>query len=797
MTNRSSLGRVLGIALVAALLALAGGLALPGARTAQAHASLVSSQPKNNEQVRRPPARVVLQFSEAVEPKLTSIQVLDKDNKRADTNDMAFDPNDAASASVGVKPLQPGLYFVKWSNVSAVDGHNYSGMYPFIVLNPDGTVPAGVSLEGAQASTSGGGLLPNKLDSALKWLALLSLATTVGAAFFIVAVIRPAAAFLEDDDYINTTDAAERWAIALAHVLLPVAFIAFAFLVLLTVHRFATSTSIWSYLTTVGTGRDRGIQLALIAVTLAGADVLFLGNSKLRRNVGLALVILAGAAALLMSSLVSHGAGSDGKFWSVASDYVHLLASAAWLGALVMLFLFVRWRRHALSDEQGFLLTANVYDRFSVVAGLSVAAILATGTFNGLAEIPNAGAMVHTTYGRVLLTKLILLAPLLAVAGLNAFVLKPRLVATIDGLYQQGGTVSAAARDAWHRRLDLLRRTLPMTIAAEIALVVAIFAAVAVLTQTATAKGEVAQQQAATAGPLQFEQTREEGGLKLTLQVSPDRVGTNEYILTAVDASGASASTITQARLRFQYDDPSLAIPPSEVIMNSTAPGEYRTSGAYFTQTGNWRVTLGIRRTDGDDINTAFVLPVQRPLTAATGNGGAFSLPFDVFNWNEVLGAAFALAGGLALVYRREIGRLAAWGYRAAVTGAAAGVIAGAVLIFGVHTHTRAADPTAGNPVKPTQQSVDAGRALFQQNCTVCHGVDGRGDGPQAASLDPAPSDFRLHTPYHTDQQFFGFIANGYPGSAMPAWRAQFSDEDIWNLVNFLRAAFPGEASTQ
>jgi mono/diheme cytochrome c family protein len=85
---------------------------------------------------------------------------------------------------------------------------------------------------------------------------------------------------------------------------------------------------------------------------------------------------------------------------------------------------------------------------------------------------------------------------------------------------------------------------------------------------------------------------------------------------------------------------------------------------------------------------------------------------------------------------------------------------------------------------------VARGRELFQQNCIVCHGAEGRGDGPQAAQLDPAPSDFRLHLPLHTDPQFYAFIANGYPGSAMPAFRDQFSEEDIWNLVNFLRASF-------
>ena len=69
-----------------------------------------------------------------------------------------------------MKTLDPGLYFVKWSNVSTVDGHNLSGSYPFIVLNPDGTFPAGVTLDNA-AQTASGQLLPNNIDVALKWIA--------------------------------------------------------------------------------------------------------------------------------------------------------------------------------------------------------------------------------------------------------------------------------------------------------------------------------------------------------------------------------------------------------------------------------------------------------------------------------------------------------------------------------------------------------------------------------------------------------------------------------------------------
>ncbi len=780
-----------------AVAVLAANIIAAPARPVFAHAALVRANPANNETLRRAPARIVLNFSEGVERKLTRIQVTNKDNSaRFDDGPTAFDDNDPTFASVGVKTLEPGLYFVTWSNVSTVDGHNLKGAYPFIVLNTDGTFPAGVTLDNA-ATTSEGQLLPSNIDIALKWIALLALATVLGAAIFLLVVLRPAAKFLDDEPYHLALDAAERWLVNIAHVLLPLSFIAAAFLILRTVNRFETGTSLWSYLTTVRTGQYRGLQLVLIAVALAGGDLLFLGGSERKRNAGLGTIIAAGVAALLTYSMVSHAATGQGKFWSTSSDFVHVVASSTWLGALVMLPPLMRFRRKARDESESFLYLANAFDRFSVIAGISVILVLATGTFNALAEIPNPHAMLHTTYGKVLLAKLILLMPLLAVAGLNAFVLKPRLVAVIDGLYQQGGGGSEPQRAKWTRQLAALQRALPITVIVEIAIVVAVFAAVGVLTQTATAKGEIAQTQALKSTGAKFNQAATQGDIKLTLEVSPNRVGINQYNLSIQTADGKPVTTATYARLKFNYDDVQNAVAPSQIELNKFADGDYRGAGAYFTQPGNWRAEVTVRRSDGDDIAHIFVLPVGRVQVTATSSGvSAYELPFKVFNWNEVAGAVLALAGAVIILYRKQLRWLQQPGYRISITIATALMLAGAVLAFGVSQHSPPTNATAGNPVKSTAESVDRGKLLFQQNCLVCHGIDGRGDGPGAAELSPAPTDFRLHMPLHTDPQFYSFIANGYPGSAMPQFAKAFSETDIWNLVNFLRSAFT-EAPTQ
>ena len=784
------------LAAAAVLLAVLGAIAVhEAAPVVHAHAALIRSSPENGAQERRSPARVILYFSENVEPRLTKIEVFDVDRNQVDKGDVVVDDDDQTIASVGVPSLDPGLYTVEFANVSRVDGHPWTGIFQFIILNPDGTVPPNAVFD-PDASAGGGstGLLPKNVDSTLKWLALLALAATAGTAVFAVAVVRPAAAFLEDDDHKATTEASDTWVVTVSHVLLPVSFIASALLVVLAVSRFETSTTIYEYVTTVRTGRYQFANLALVALALIGADVLYLSANRRLRQLGMAVLILAAGAAMVTYSMVSHGATGDGKAWSIAADFLHFAASSVWLGALILLIPLLRFARGRLSDEPvRFLYLANAFDRFSILAGLSVITVLATGVFNALVEIPEWSAFTDTTYGRVLLAKLIIVGLLLPVAGLNAFVLKPRLVAAVDGMYQQGGGGGdgKARQSAWSRQLSWLQRALPVTIAVEVVLVVAVFASVAVLTQTSTAKGEIAQKQAAQAAKTDFTDVKEAGDLQLGFEIQPNRVGINRYTLTIRNADGSPATGITQARLRFTYIDPAqpdARQSTAELLLRATTnAGEYEGQGSYFTQAGSWQAEAGIRRAGQDDVSRTFVVSVAPSDTGKETEGGPYALPFDSLTWNIVVGALLAVCGAVLLVYREQFRPLARQGYRIGVTTATALLLAGAVFWFGVHPHKTVANPSAGNPVKATADSIEKGKMLFQANCIVCHGAEGRGDGPQAADLNPAPSDFRQHLPYHSDPQFFAFIANGIGGTAMPAWRDQLSDEDIWNLINYLR----------
>ncbi|VAW68762.1 hypothetical protein MNBD_GAMMA09-3528 [hydrothermal vent metagenome] len=84
---------------------------------------------------------------------------------------------------------------------------------------------------------------------------------------------------------------------------------------------------------------------------------------------------------------------------------------------------------------------------------------------------------------------------------------------------------------------------------------------------------------------------------------------------------------------------------------------------------------------------------------------------------------------------------------------------------------------------------------LYAENCTSCHGIDGSGNGPAAAGMEPAPTNFRDIERYK-QRTLFGLhstISQGVSDTAMPAF-TQLSDDERWSLAFYVGglAMLPG-----
>src|SRR5262245_57824676 len=91
------------------------------------------------------------------------------------------------------------------------------------------------------------------------------------------------------------------------------------------------------------------------------------------------------------------------------------------------------------------------------------------------------------------------------------------------------------------------------------------------------------------------------------------------------------------------------------------------------------------------------------------------------------------------------------------------------------------------NPSVASAASVAAGEALFQKTCRFCHGSSGKGDAPTApkgtADLTDAQWDHGS-----SDGEIFVVIRDGAgPDSKMKGFKGRLSDDDMWNLVNYVR----------
>ena len=118
--------------------------------------------------------------------------------------------------------------------------------------------------------------------------------------------------------------------------------------------------------------------------------------------------------------------------------------------------------------------------------------------------------------------------------------------------------------------------------------------------------------------------------------------------------------------------------------------------------------------------------------------------------------------------------------------------LAALVLVSGARMVTSAqGNPDAAkmkNPVEATPDSVAKGKTVYAK-CAPCHGINGEG-GPGNDLIPAAPSlvdDMWDHG--STDGEIFNSIKNGVPPDFnMVPWKDQLKDDDIWNVVNYIRS---------
>src|SRR6056297_492267 len=90
-------------------------------------------------------------------------------------------------------------------------------------------------------------------------------------------------------------------------------------------------------------------------------------------------------------------------------------------------------------------------------------------------------------------------------------------------------------------------------------------------------------------------------------------------------------------------------------------------------------------------------------------------------------------------------------------------------------------------PIVPDQKSINQGKDLYRQQCALCHGNEGRGNGSAASGLKTPPASFLdlEHSAIYSPGEKYWIIGNGSGETGMPAFE-NIDPVDRWHLVNYI-----------
>ena len=720
----------LALAVLAALTALA--LVVAPAR---AHANLVRASPSPGTAVDPAPPVVYAEFSEAIDFGYSSLDVLDANGQSVTTGPTEADPTSQAAMLVPVGDLAHGTYVVVWRTLSVIDGHVIRGSFAFGVGEP---VAADVAVAVASVESS-------PAASVSRWLLFMGVAVLIGGPLQVLVQRRGSQP--------ERRRAVER---RTALLLLGGGLLALAGQVGLLGTQILVlggDSLLAGFGDVFGAGQWGALWIgrtAALAVGLVLVDQSSSSSGERRGTVAFGGVALVGVAMAVTISLGSHAAALSDVGPALAADLIHLLAVGAWVGGLPVLLLVAWEARTARSDGSVAAQMTEAAARFSAVATVAVGLIVVTGVYSAWLQVLEPERLWSTEYGVLLVAKLALVAPLLALGGVNLGWTRPRLAAA--------GAAGTRARKAL--------RTL---VVAEIVLAVGVLLVVGFLTEREPARqvsGDV---------PLAVEGVGASGDSRVRVRVVPGRPGPNTLEVDVVSRDGGRAGD-ADVELQLRYLDTDLGTTVERPVR--TEDGGFAVETDAFALAGMWQVLAIVRQPGAFDAR----VPVRLNIGSPTAIGVAeVDAAVAVRFWGLALaGMGFVLA--LATLVRP--GWAARVRQAGTGTGFAAILLGAGLLIIGPQQGVR---PSAVNPIPPDDASVSAGREIYEAECVSCHGPAGRGDGPLAATLDPPPLDLVIHVPLHPDDALFGFVFNGIEGTGMPAFGERYGELDTWHIINFIQ----------
>ncbi|MGO9489128.1 MAG: copper resistance CopC/CopD family protein [Solirubrobacteraceae bacterium] len=593
-------------------LAVAAGCAalLAAAPSALAHAQLLGTTPISGTTVAVQPQEVIFKFNQDVGGTLGAVRVYDAQGNEVDNLDVSHPDGNEHWMGVGLKPgLPDGTYTATYRVVSADTHIVYGGLV--FNLGHAGAAPkfTVAGLIGRNES----GRVTKIAFGLVRALDYLTIALMVGGLAFLFVAWLPALGAVAGPE--------PRWASAsrvfatrigrLFWTAIAVGLVVSVLGILLQ-GASAAGVSLWSSLK--GTVLEntlesrfgevwglRALDWLLLGALLLGSKavgrdvipVLEAGEAddgpvpRVRRPPAaiLALLVLGGGYLVITPALSGHASIQSPTGVFFPSDVLHVLAASVWVGGIACLLLALPGATRKLEGAERSRLLLATLARFSPLALASVIVIAATGVIQAYIDVRTFEGLFHTTYGALIIAKVVLLLILIGLGWVNRERVIPAL-RRIAGDGRPPGEAGAVAR---------------RTMRGELTLMLCVFGVTAALITYAPPID-------AASGPFSINTTI--GAAELEMTVEPATIGLNTIHLYLIDAKTGAQFTTTK-ELTATAKLPAKGIGPLPVRASLAGPGHYILSSVVLSPAGTWDIEIVDRVSEFEENSRVVKVPIR------------------------------------------------------------------------------------------------------------------------------------------------------------------------------------------
>lgn len=409
------------------------------ARTVLAHAKLVRSQPAANSTANQSPQKIELWFNEELQPQFNTVTVTDLTGKRVDAGTVKLSEGNK-KLEIDLAELASGNYKVAWRVLSA-DQHTLKGQFTFNVTLA-GSATAKPTSQTTQPSPSVTATEPEPTQessgmlslSLVRWIEYLAMMSLFGGFIFQLLIARPSVRKtdgLGDEERARVLQSSLRrssrssW---IGFAVLAVGVVAALVVQTATVLDVSLMEAIFpSNLFQVLFKTGFGGPWFLQSMMLLLVAIIVLMFPRWPRPWLLWAGVLAMTVMFFAVSLMGH-AGAIAMEWRSAaiSDWLHLVFAGLWVGGLFHLVLNLKPALSKVGAPQRVQVLNRVIPIFTRYAVPSTIVIALTGIYNSWIHLDSFNSLWTTAYGKAVLLKIAIFLPMVALGGLNTFVLHPR-----------------------------------------------------------------------------------------------------------------------------------------------------------------------------------------------------------------------------------------------------------------------------------------------------------------------------------------------------------------------------------